>query len=203
MKNQRFTREQKRQQTRERLLDAATEVFSQRGFHAASVDEVAETAGFSKGAVYSNFDNKEDLFLALFERRFEQEVQGWGSIGSHITSSPESVPSDDLGFVNSVLRDRVWNLLLCEFFLYAMRHEEARQKFSVRLSDLRATMKTQLEAQFAVRKMTPSLPIPYLPWLVFALGLGLTWQTYLDPKAVPPDLYTLAITQLLAGQIEA
>src|SRR5258706_6443215 len=61
----RLSRQQSRLQTRERLLEAATLVFSRRGFDAASVEEIAEEAGYSKGAVYSNFASKEELFLTL------------------------------------------------------------------------------------------------------------------------------------------
>ncbi len=70
-----LTPERRRQQTREHLLAAAAEVFAERGFHGASLDEVAAVAGFTKGAVYSNFKNKEDLFLALFKANYEQEMQ--------------------------------------------------------------------------------------------------------------------------------
>ncbi|HMN30494.1 MAG TPA: helix-turn-helix domain-containing protein, partial [Caldilineaceae bacterium] len=73
----RLTRPQRQQQTRERLLDAAVEVFSRRGYHAASVEEISEAAGFSKGAVYSNFASKEELFLALLDRLFTRELPAW------------------------------------------------------------------------------------------------------------------------------
>src|SRR5579863_10773918 len=69
-----LTPERRRQQTRDHLLAAAAQVFADRGFHGASLDEVAAVAGFSKGAVYSNFKNKEDLFLALLESHYEREM---------------------------------------------------------------------------------------------------------------------------------
>src|SRR5580698_7421916 len=69
-----LTPERRRQQTREHLLAAAAEVFAARGFHGASLDEVAAVAGFTKGAVYSNFKNKEDLFLALFKANYDREM---------------------------------------------------------------------------------------------------------------------------------
>ena len=70
-----LTPERRRQQTREHLLAAAAEVFAERGFHGASLDEVAAVAGFTKGAVYSNFKNKEDLFLALFQANYDREME--------------------------------------------------------------------------------------------------------------------------------
>ncbi|HEX7610674.1 MAG TPA: helix-turn-helix domain-containing protein, partial [Solirubrobacteraceae bacterium] len=71
----RMTREQSRALTRERLLSAARGVFARRGFHGASVEEIASEAGFSTGALYSNFDGKEDLFLVLMEREIEEHAR--------------------------------------------------------------------------------------------------------------------------------
>ena len=71
-RSRRLSREQKKAQTRQRLLRAAEEVFAERGFFAASVEEVAERAGFSMGAVYSNFESKGDLYAKAVERAFQQ-----------------------------------------------------------------------------------------------------------------------------------
>src|SRR4030095_5710705 len=68
----RLSRVERREQTRQELLSAAEACFVSRGFHASSVDEVPERAGSTKGAVYSNFASKEDLFFAIYERRVEQ-----------------------------------------------------------------------------------------------------------------------------------
>src|ERR1700741_5490992 len=68
----RLTRAQSRAQTRERLLEAARGVFARSGFHGASVDEMASAAGYSTGALYSNFDGKEDLCLLLMEPEIDE-----------------------------------------------------------------------------------------------------------------------------------
>src|SRR5260370_23487825 len=64
-----LTPERRREQTRHHLIEAAAAVFAARGYHGASLDEVAAAAGFTKGAVYSNFKNKEELFVAVLEDR--------------------------------------------------------------------------------------------------------------------------------------
>src|SRR3712207_4648784 len=74
MARQRLTRAEKQAQTRDRLVDAAARVFARRGFHAASVEEIAEEAGYSHGAVYSNFSGKEELFIAVYEHRVASRV---------------------------------------------------------------------------------------------------------------------------------
>src|SRR5271168_4467543 len=71
----RMTREQSRANTRDRLLAAARSVFARSGFHGASVEEIASEAGFSTGALYSNFTGKEDLFLVLMEREIDEHAR--------------------------------------------------------------------------------------------------------------------------------
>src|SRR5215211_8996587 len=63
----RLTREDKRQANRARILQAARKVFGRRGYHGATIEEIADESGLSNGAVYYNFENKEDLFLELLE----------------------------------------------------------------------------------------------------------------------------------------
>ena len=66
---ERLTRAQKRERTHGELVSSAERLFVERGFHASTVDEIALEAGYTKGAVYSNFASKEDLFFAVYERR--------------------------------------------------------------------------------------------------------------------------------------
>src|SRR5918993_2878591 len=70
----RLSRVERREQTREELLTAAEACFVADGFHATSVDGVAERAGYTKGAVYSNFASKEDLFFGVYQRRVERTL---------------------------------------------------------------------------------------------------------------------------------
>jgi len=85
----RLTRDERRAQTRERLLDAAAEVFNRLGYHGASLEAVAEAAGYTKGAVYSNFASKAELFVALAERR------GVGAGGGERMAAFQATPIGD------------------------------------------------------------------------------------------------------------
>src|SRR5215216_5801584 len=118
----RISRKESQLQTRERLLDAALEVFSRRGYYAASVDEIAAEAGYSKGAVYSNFSNKEELFLALIDRRFAKEAQGYPRIINVMTDGFQMDEGSD--FRSETMKDSTWNILMIEFFLYAKLGKE-------------------------------------------------------------------------------
>ena len=75
MKRKRMTQAERREETRDQLLTAAARVFARNGFHATSLEAVAEEAGFSRGAVYYNFADKEELFLELLDRRCAERAQ--------------------------------------------------------------------------------------------------------------------------------
>lgn len=80
MKRKRLTREESRDQTRERLLEAARTMFIKKGFVAASVEDIAETAGYTRGAFYSNFDGKAELLIELLRRDHEEMQASFQSI---------------------------------------------------------------------------------------------------------------------------
>ena len=128
-----LTAERRRQQTREYLLQAAAQVFAERGFHAATLDEVAAAAGFTKGAVYSNFKNKDDLFLALLEDAYAREMTALKATIEGSDVPPEARIGDFVSLIGGEL-DRVPNMgaLYLEFHLYALRNPAAR----VRMNEL-------------------------------------------------------------------
>ena len=191
----RLSRKQNQTQTRERLLDAGLEVFSRRGYHGASVDEIAAEAGFSKGAVYSNFSSKEDLFLALIDRRFAADAQEYSGI---VTFMADGIASHDgPDFKSAVAQDRTWNILMMEFFLYAMRDEANRERLADKLSQLRKLMEKNLSDLYKTLGKKPALPLKELPWSVFSLGIGLMLQFYIDPDGLPTGVYEHALQQLL------
>jgi AcrR family transcriptional regulator len=127
-----LTPERRRQQTREHLLAAAAEVFAERGFHGASLDEVAAVAGFTKGAVYSNFKNKEDLFLALFKANFDSEMDAIRALLRDSDVPPEARISDFVELIRNQTPQapRNFSLLYQEFWLYAARNPEVRREFT-------------------------------------------------------------------------
>lgn len=195
MQQKRLTRKESQHQTRQQLLEAAARVFSLRGYHAASVDEIAAEAGFSKGAVYSNFDSKEDVLLELIDQRFERDIQEFRGIQSFIHSQPD--PDDTSAFPGIITADRTWNLLLIEFFIYAMRDETIRAKVAPRMANLRQREADSLRELYAERNETPALPVDFLPWGIIALGVGTTIQFLIDPEALPDNLYERTLRHLL------
>lgn len=120
----------RRDRTKERLLDAAAGVFAARGFHGASVEDVAAEAGLTKGAVYSNFDSKEALFLALLDREVAQLHEVLAALLALPAEERAAALDDRLADVHVLQRD--WVLLELEFLLYAARNPAARDAFAAR-----------------------------------------------------------------------
>ena len=127
-----LTPERRRQQTREHLLAAAAEVFAERGFHGATLDEVAAVAGFTKGAVYSNFKNKEDLFLALFKANYDREMDALRGVLAASEAPPEGRISEFVALIRdqTARAGRNFNLLYQEFSLYAARNPVVREELN-------------------------------------------------------------------------
>ena len=190
-----LTPERRRQQTREFLLRAAQQVFADRGFHGASLDEVAAVAGFTKGAVYSNFKNKEDLFLALLESTAEHEME---ALRTALAES-EDLPESDLSRFVDLMRTQfdqvsgVWGPLYQEFFVYAMRNDEARAKLAaVELADIEAVAQI-IESERRRHGFDTSEPAVHFARIVIALTRGLLNMRLIDPDAVDQALLESAL----------
>src|SRR5580692_9220744 len=114
-----LTPERRRQQTRDHLLAAAAQVFAERGFHGATLDEVAAAAGFTKGAVYSNFKNKDDLFLALIETFYHREMAALYEAVDRSEVPPEARLDDFVGLIRQEVAQvpENWAALYLEFSL--------------------------------------------------------------------------------------
>ena len=122
---ERLTREEKKARTRAQLIDAAAAVFARRGYVAASLDEVAEEAGLTKGAVYSNFDRKEDLFQAVIEERLNEPMKDIAEvIDTSIGTTEEQAMAGARAFVGVVEQEQEVFLLALEMNIHVARHPE-------------------------------------------------------------------------------
>ena len=121
----RTTREERKAQTREELLAAGDRLFREHGFHGASLDQVAAAAGYTKGAVYSNFASKEDLVLAIYERRVERSRE-WvaGVLDEYGEEGPGEITRRNLA-----TPDRGWMAVFFEFWAHVLRNPEPRARF--------------------------------------------------------------------------
>lgn len=115
------------QETQARLLAAAEEVFVRDGYEAAQLDEIAARAGRSKGAVYTHFKSKEDLFLVLFEQRTRSFIERLVDSLRQCTSRKQSLKVFRDFYVGAA-SDRAWPILTLEFKLFALRHPESKER---------------------------------------------------------------------------
>ncbi len=122
----RQTRVEQREQTRRRLLEAAARVFARRGFEAASVEEIAEAAGYSRGAVYSNFRDKDDLYVTFLEERMSEEAAELAAVASAAPGWPARMAALRAQYVRSHGKDTA--VLYAELQLAAARHPDLRRK---------------------------------------------------------------------------
>jgi AcrR family transcriptional regulator len=123
---QRLLRAQRKERTREELVDAARAVFLRRGFHSASLDEIAEEAGYTKGAVYSNFDGKDGLFLAVFDEHFRRRAEQYVEIVFDHEEIEDSYRAVARFWRDANEREPEWARLVAEFLVHASRHEPLR-----------------------------------------------------------------------------
>ena len=182
----RLKRHEKQAETRERVLEAATRVFARRGYGAASIEEIAEEAGFSHGAVYSNFAGKEALFLAVYEERIARRQREISAAGGG------DAPGQ---WMARVREDPEYFLLFLEFVVQAGRNEHIRAAFARKTGRTHDTIASMLE------QLGSDLPLPpdRLALAIRALGLGLAVEHVLEPEAVPPELYGEVVALLVGG----
>jgi AcrR family transcriptional regulator len=124
------TRAERRAQTRAELIDAAERLFSGQGFHATSLDAVADAAGYTKGAVYSNFASKEDLFFAVYERRVERSEAGIARTLAEAGDVKEATLRLAAAAAARRGRDDGWLAVFLEFWTHVLRHPEHRARFA-------------------------------------------------------------------------
>jgi AcrR family transcriptional regulator len=128
---ERLTPERRRELTRSALVEAAADVFARRGFEGASLEEIAEAAGFTRGAIYSNFGSKEDLLLAVVERYNQTLVGAFSDTLERATdiSQEEMTVSAAALWRDLIRRDPNLTALNLEFRLRALRNPAFRARF--------------------------------------------------------------------------
>src|SRR5215217_2861673 len=185
----RLSRAERREQTRQELISAAEACFVSRGFHASSVDEVAERAGYTKGAVYSNFASKEDLFFAVYERRVEQVLT---EVVPGLRQAGVEHALDWLATATIERRDHDdgWLAVFFEFWAHVLRHPELRERFAAIHARFLESLADGVRQLAADRGL--SLPADVtagqvvLAWNAMEIGLGLERLT--QPQAVDGEV---------------
>lgn len=186
---------------RRRLLDAAMKVFARHGFQAATLDDVAAEAGLTKGAVYSNFTGKRELFLALLDDQVTRRAQ----LARSVLSGTPPGPGADTSSLVAALAGRLgqlaaaepdWQLLYIEFWLFAMRDPDAHRLLTA--ARRRARQDIAELAEEAEKRFGLDTGIPGITWatIILSLSNGLALERLIDPGAVPDDLLATILNRL-------
>jgi AcrR family transcriptional regulator len=125
----RLTRAERSERNRERVLAAARDVFLERGYHGATVEQIADAAGFSTGVVYSQFGGKADLFLALLEARIEDRIRNHADFVAGLADGDAAAKLVDHA-AKVTIADREWGLLVLEFRVHAARDPELSARYA-------------------------------------------------------------------------
>jgi AcrR family transcriptional regulator len=180
----RLTRVERRERTREGLISAAERLFTERGFHASTVDEIALEAGYTKGAVYSNFASKEDLFFAVYERRAERAVaeieqilhENGPAVGLELLASD---PARRRGGAEDG-----WLAVFFEFWAHVVRRPELRDRFAKVHGRALEPMAAAVERFVGEREISIPVEARSLNVAMNAMVLGLSLERLTQPDVV-------------------
>jgi AcrR family transcriptional regulator len=199
MTKQRLSRAERSAQTRAELMASARQLFLRRGFHAASLELVAEEAGFTIGAVYSRFGSKADLFLAILDERIDQlvaEVAQVARLDQPLPAHAELLAGRRMALLE---REREWFPLVVEFWSHAARDERLRREFAARHERLVQAYAGLIEADYARLGLTLPLAPEVLARAVVAMGNGVALERLADPDRVPDGLLSTMAISFLRG----
>jgi AcrR family transcriptional regulator len=198
----RLTRAEQTERNRAQLLAAARRVFLERGYYGASVDQIAEQAGFSTGVVYSQFGGKADLFLALLEARIAERAAG-------NAQAVEDLAGDRglrrlLEHAASVDRaEPEWGLLVIEFRVHAARDPDLGRRYAVAHERTLAGMERAVAGLYQRAGEPPPLPPAELARLLVAVGAGARLEQAAGPGSSPATLLAGLLARLITGQAKS
>jgi AcrR family transcriptional regulator len=172
-------------------------VFCKRGLEGASVDEVAQAAGYTKGAFYANFKSKEELFLVMLDERFSQELERLDRVLAGTQEPREEALAAAADFIHFA-SDAEWQSLYFQFVAHAARNEEFRQELAIRQKAMRERMTKVFARWKAGFGGEPPLPIEEITAMTFFMADGFLVDRIMEPD-LSEELYTKLVGVFLRG----
>jgi AcrR family transcriptional regulator len=198
-----LTRKERQEQTREQVIAAAARVFARRGYHRATVEEIASEAGFTIGALYSNFSGKEELFLAIADRQTEAQVGEIRAI-AEVAEGKADPGSEATDQVRAFLEaDPDWPLLFYEFWSLSVRNPELQGELAQRRDAIRDALAETLERIAKQVGFELRFPAPVLATAIAASVNGLAFERAADPDSLPDEVFAEFVTAVLGCAITA
>lgn len=183
--------------TRTRILQAARRLFLARGFTRVTIEDVATKAGYTRGAVYSNFANKSELFLALIEERFEARHDQATDV-----LPPDATAADHVNSLARVLaaeatQSREWLTAEVEFAAYAATEPLLSARVMTAQRQGREALAALLDERCRAIGITPAMPPEELAVVVMSLTRGLMIEHLVDLSTDVPGLLAVTLRRLL------
>lgn len=172
---------------------------ARRGLGGASLDEIAEEAGFTKGAVYANFASKDELFLAVLDTRFDQRMAELEHVFATDESPEAQAAQAGASFTRALAADPDWHRLFLDFTARAARDEAFRAQMAQRYLQLRERIAAMLQRRMAQAGLTSTIPTVDVAMMTFAMANGVALEALLLGDEVPGDLLGRMFVLLAEG----
>jgi AcrR family transcriptional regulator len=200
----RLTQAESREQTRRQLLAAAARVFAQKGFAGASLEEISDLAGYTTGALYYHFANKEQLFLELLRTGWSRQIANWIHAVGDVVADEGADPFDALSrfVVARAEREDDFAPLSAEFWLYALRNPEAMSVITEKLREQADGLRSAIAELMERVATAPGVTPEEMTVVSLELFLGLARRRRIDPDAVPEDLFGRVLRRIFASSAE-
>jgi AcrR family transcriptional regulator len=186
--------------TRAALLRSASRLICELGMHGASIDRIAADAGYTKGAFYSHFASKEDMFLAVLDEHFAAEITRLDSVLVGAGDPAVEARHAAEGFLATVDADPNWRGLYQELAVHATRNEAFRVEFAARQRGLRERMASVFARWASDLGVTPPVPPGDVAAMTFFMADGFLLDRLVDPE-LDDALYGAMIEVFLHGLV--
>ncbi len=174
--------------SRDQLLAAAARVFARRGYHGASMNEIAAEAGFSKGALYWNFASKEDLFFELLDA-LDERLRTLIATATRSPTGEQRTGELSRGISELLIDGRDVVMLFHEYSALALRDPQVAARYAARNARLREEIAGAISERHDHLGLPLALPAENLATAMIALVHGLSIQQLIEPDTVPEELF--------------
>jgi AcrR family transcriptional regulator len=199
----RLTRAEKQQRTRDALIETAARVFAEYGYDGASIDRIAEAAGYSKGAFYSNFDSKEQLALAVLERTVAADEQRWAAVAAATGGDAGALMAAMIAGLTASNEDRLRLMLRCELLIQAARNPGLATAIRALYQSRRDGWAALLGMLFERFGRRPPADLHLLADILLAAGIGHSLLDNGGAAPEPADALMSLLLNALTGPVPA
>jgi len=195
-----LTRRERQALTRERLISVAADELIRSGYRGTSLERVAEAAGFSKGAVYSNFASKEDLVLAVLDQRYLHRLD---TLRDRLAASPEAVEDRLAAFSRwweELITEQGWGELIFELASHSRDKPDVQEQMRLRERKIVDYVALLLQGEADRFGLALAMPAHDLATVLVSLGSGLSFSSMLEPDT-PVHVMTDVARLVLLGAV--